>query len=72
MSTSKLVPLCKKALDEKRIRATYTQKVIAASVSSKVFRDQLLLSYAENMHKVGNLMLLYDPNKSKDIYSYWK
>ena len=59
----------KENFDEKRVRAKNIQKVIAASASLKALRDQLLLSYAENLIDADNFMLLfYDANLPKDIY----
>ena len=45
---------------------------MATNASLKALRDQMVLSYAENVIDSDQLILLYDANMSKDIYLYWK
>lgn len=54
-------------MDEKRVYAKNTQKVMASSANLKALRDQLLLSYAENLIDAEDFMLLYDANIPKGI-----
>lgn len=49
MFTSEFVPLNKKDLDEYRKRAKFTKTIMATNASLKALRDQLVLSYAENV-----------------------
>ena len=72
MSTLKFAPLNKKDLDEKRKRAKFTKTIMATSATFKALRDQLVLSYVENIIDSDEFILLYDANMSKDIYPYWK
>ena len=62
----------KKDLDEYRKRAKFTKPIMATNASLKALRDQMVLSYAENVIDSDQLILLYDANMSKDIYPYWK
>lgn len=55
-------------MDEKRVYAKNTQKVMASSANLKALRDQLLLSYAENLIDAEDFILLYDANIPKSIY----
>lgn len=55
-------------MDEKRVYAKNTQKVMASSANLKALRDQLLLSYEENLNDAEDFMLLYDANIPKGIY----
>lgn len=41
---------------------------MASSANLKALRDQLLLSYAENLIDAEDFMLLYDANIPKGIY----
>ena len=45
---------------------------MATNASMKALRNQLVLSYAENVIDSEDLILLYDANMSKGIYPYWK
>ena len=45
---------------------------MATNASLKALRNQLVLSYAENVIDSEDLILLYDANMSKGIYPYWK
>ena len=45
---------------------------MATNASLKALRNQLVLSYAENVIDSEDLILLYDANMSKGIYLYWK
>ena len=45
---------------------------MASNASLKALRDQLVLSYAENIIDFDEFILLYDANMSKDIYPYCK
>ena len=45
---------------------------MATNASLKALRDQLVLSYAENVIDSNEFILLYDANMFKDIYPYWK
>ena len=45
---------------------------MATNASMKALRNQLMLSYAENVIDSEDLILLYDANMSKGIYPYWK
>ena len=45
---------------------------MATNASFKALRDQLMLSYAENVIDFYKFILLYDANMSKHIYSYQK
>ena len=55
-------------MDEKRVYAKNIQKVMASRANLKALRDQLLLSYAENLIDAEDFMLLYDANIPKGIY----
>ena len=54
-------------MDEKRVYAKNIQKVMASRANLKALRDQLLLSYAENLIDAEDFMLLYDANIPKGI-----
>ena len=45
---------------------------MATNASLKALRNQLVLSYAENVIDSEDLILLYDANMCKGIYPYWK
>ena len=45
---------------------------MASNANLKALRDQLMLSYAENVIDSYKFILLYDANMSKDIYPHWK
>ena len=45
---------------------------MATNASLKALRDQLVLSYAENVIDSDEFIILHDANVSKDIYPYWK
>ena len=49
MFTLEFVPLNKKDLDKCRKRAKFTKTIMATNASLKALRDQLVLSYAENV-----------------------
>ena len=49
MFTSKFVPLNKKDLGEYRKCAKFAKTIMATNASLKALRDQLVLSYAENV-----------------------
>ena len=45
---------------------------MATNRSLRAVREQILVSYAEDIIDAEDLILLYDVNKSKAIYPYWK
>ena len=72
MFTWKFAPLNKKDWDEYRKRAKFTKPIVATNASLKALRDQMVLSFVENVIISDQFILLYDANMFKDIYPYWK